>query len=147
MHEMANKMMFELYLVSLKKQRCLVKRYWRLAQIPTLMLTNQNEVSGEELKPFPERLYVVPPRVANGFGLLENERYVVTETKVVKPFPERLTARARVDECNSTLSEALNSSNFSGRNMKNSIIMEMNASNLMSMKMVLNWIRRWSPIV
>ncbi|KAL6310938.1 hypothetical protein AAG906_024583 [Vitis piasezkii] len=64
------------------------------------------------LKPFPERLYVVPPRVANGFGLLENERYVVTETKVVKPFPERLTARARVDECNSTLSEALNSSNF-----------------------------------
>ena len=62
MHEMANKMMFELYLVSLKKQRCLVKRYWRLAQIPTLMLTNQNEVSGEELKPFPERLYVVLSR-------------------------------------------------------------------------------------
>ena len=47
------------------------------------------------------------PRVANGFWLLENERYVVTETKIVKPFPERLTARARVDECNSTLSEVL----------------------------------------
>ena len=107
----------------------------------------QNEVPGGALKPFPERLYAVPPRVANGFGLLEHERNADTETKIVKPFPERLTARARVDECNSTLSEALNSSNFRGRNMKSSIIVEMNASNLMSMKLVLIWIRRWSPIV
>lgn len=61
-HEMENKMMFRLHFSSLKKQRCLVKQYWSLAQIPTLILTNQNEVFGEELKPFPKRLYVAISR-------------------------------------------------------------------------------------
>ena len=40
-------------------------RIWSLAQVPTLMLTNQNEFSGGELKPFSERLYMVLSGVAN----------------------------------------------------------------------------------
>ena len=40
-------------------------RIWSLAQVPTLMLTNQSEFSDGELKPFPERLYVVLSGVAN----------------------------------------------------------------------------------
>lgn len=64
-YEKTNKMMFDLYSIKLEEVEMLGTRIWSFAQILTLRLTNHNEVSGRELKPFLARLYVVFPRVVN----------------------------------------------------------------------------------